>query len=67
MGRGRGGLGPPTILTGTFNLVSGYALHAALPVQCVHFGSIKDENYSFMAPTKKNQAGILNKVHFLNG
>ena len=24
-----GGLGPPIILTGTFNLVSGHALHAA--------------------------------------
>ena len=30
VGRGRGGLGPPNILTGTFNLVSGHALDAAL-------------------------------------
>ena len=30
MGGGRKDLGPPIILTGTFNLVSGYALNAAL-------------------------------------
>ena len=30
MGRGWGGLGPPIVLTGTFNLVSGHALRAAL-------------------------------------
>ena len=29
-GRGRGDLGPPIILTGTFDLVSGHALLAAL-------------------------------------
>ena len=33
-GRGGGGLGPPIILTGTFNLVSGHALHAALQFMC---------------------------------
>ena len=27
-------------------------------VQCVHFGSIRRENYSFMASTKKSQAGF---------
>ena len=30
VGRDRGGLGPPNSLTGTFNLVSGHALDAAL-------------------------------------
>ena len=30
IGRGRGDLGPPIILTGTFDLVSGHALHAVL-------------------------------------
>ena len=49
---------PPIILKRKFNLVSGLALHAALPVQCVDFRSIKRENYSFIASTKKKQAGI---------
>ena len=30
MGRGRWDLGPPIILTGRFDLVSGHALHPAL-------------------------------------
>ena len=45
MGRGRAGPGPPQkILTGTFNLVSGHALHAAL-----WFSSIRSGNYLFIA------------------
>ena len=49
-GRGAGGvLGPLIILTGTFNLFSGHALHARISsVQCVRFGSIKRQKYLFI-------------------
>ena len=43
-GGAAGDLGPPKILTGTFNLVSGPALHVAL-----WFSSIRSENYLFIA------------------
>ena len=33
-GGARGRLGPPIILTGTFNLVSGHAFYAALQLMC---------------------------------
>ena len=55
MGRGWGGLAPPPIiLTGTFGQWP-RSSHCS-SVQCVHFGSIKRENYFFMASTKKNHA-----------
>ena len=40
----RGACAPQKILTGTFNLVSGHALHAAF-----WFSSIRSENYLFIA------------------
>ena len=48
VGGGGGACPPPIILTGTFNLVSGHTLHAAL-----HLGSIKRQNFLFMASTTR--------------